>query len=51
MYFKHRSILTTASQVTKHPPANSGETEDAGRSPGEEGPLQEEMATHSSILA
>ena len=28
-----------ASQVTKNPPANSGEAEEAGWSPGEEDPL------------
>ena len=51
VYLKHRSILTMASLVTKNPPANSGQAEEAGCSPGEEDPLPEEMATHSSILA
>ena len=32
-------------------PANAGATEDAGLFPGWEDPLEEEMATHSSILA
>ena len=32
----------------KNPPANAG---DAGSIPGEEDPLEEETATHSSILA
>ena len=34
--------------VVKHPPANAG---DLGPIPGQEDPLEEEMATHSSILA
>ena len=35
----------------KNPPANSGDTEDVGLIPGSEEPLEEEMATHFSILA
>ena len=35
--------------VVKNPPANAGETGDAGSVP--EDPLKEEMATHSSVLA
>ena len=34
--------------MRKHPPANEG---DAGSIPGLEDALEEEMATHSSILA
>ena len=34
--------------VVKNPPANAG---DAGLIPGSEDPQEEEMATHSSILA
>ena len=34
--------------VGKNPPANAG---DEGSTPGQEDPLEEEMATHSSILA
>ena len=34
--------------MVKHPPANAG---DLGPIPGQEDPLEEEMATHSSILA
>ena len=34
--------------MVKNPPATAGE---AGRSLGREDPLEEEMATHSSILA
>ena len=32
-------------------PANSGDIRDAGPIPGQEDPLEEGMATHSSILA
>ena len=32
-------------------PANAGDTGDTGLIPGLEDPLEEEMATHSSILA
>ena len=35
-------------QWLKNPPANAG---DAGSVPGQEDPLEEKMATHSSILA
>ena len=34
--------------VVKNPPANAG---DVGSIPGQEDPLEEEMATHSSTLA
>ena len=43
--------------VVKNPPANAGDTRDvglipgSGRSPGQEDPLEEGMATHSSIPA
>jgi len=37
--------------VAKNPPANEGDTGDAGLIPGQEDPLEKEMATHSSILA
>ena len=37
-------------QVVRNPPANAGEAGDAG-SLGREDPLEEEMTTHSSILA
>ena len=45
---------TRASQVVlvvKNPPANAGDTTDVGSILGQEGPLEEEMAPHSSILA
>ena len=35
----------------KNPPANAGDTGDVGLILGREEPLEEEMATHSSILA
>ena len=43
-----------ASQVTiviKNPPASAGEIRDLGSIPGSEDPLEEGVATHSSILA
>ena len=36
--------------MVKNLPANAGDTKDAGSIPGREDPLEEEMATHSSIL-
>ena len=36
--------------VVKNPPANAGTYETQARSPGQEDCLEEEMATHSSIL-
>ena len=37
--------------VVKNPPANAGDLRDEGLISGSEGPLEEGMATHSSILA
>ena len=37
--------------MVKDLPANTGDIRDWGRSPGGEDPLEEEMATHLSILA
>ena len=39
--------------LVKNPPANAGDVRDMGLMPGSgwEDPLEEEMATHSSILA
>ena len=37
--------------LVKNPPANAGDIRDMGSIPESEDPLQEEMATHSSILA
>ena len=39
------------SSVIKESACNAGDTADAGLIPGSKGPLEEEMATHSSILA
>ena len=35
----------------KNPPANAGDVRDVGWIPGQEDPLEEGMATHSSVLA
>ena len=37
--------------VVKNLPVNAGDVRDAGLIPGWEDPLEEDMATHSSILA
>ena len=37
--------------MVNNPPGDSGDTETGARSLGQEDPLEEEMATHSSILA
>ena len=37
--------------VVKNPPAKAGDISDMGSIPASGDPLQEEMATHSSILA
>ena len=37
--------------VLKNLPANAGDARDTGSIPGWEDPLEEEMATHPSILA
>ena len=51
----HFSIgLTGAPQVAlvvKNPPVSAGDIRDMGQSLGGKDPLEEEMATHSSILA
>ena len=47
-------LLLWASQVMiviKNPPASAGEIRDLGSIPGSEDPLEEGVATHSSILA
>ena len=38
-------------QLMKNLPANAGDTRDGGLTLSREDPLEEEMATHSSILA
>ena len=37
--------------MVKNPPANAGDVRDVGWTQGGEDPLEEAMATHSSILA
>ena len=37
--------------VVKNPSASAGDVRDTGLIPGREDPLEEDMATHSSILA
>ena len=37
--------------MVKNPPANAGDKRDAVRSLGQEDPLEEGMASHSSVLA
>ena len=37
--------------MVKNLPANAGSVRDVDLTPGSEDPLEEEMATHSSILA
>ena len=37
--------------MVKNPPANAGDIRDLGSIPGREDPLEEGMATYSSILA
>ena len=42
--------MTWASRVAQNPPANAEEAGDEGSTPGQEDPLEQAMATHSSIL-
>ena len=37
--------------MEKNPPANAGDIRDMGSIPDQEDPLEEGMATHSSVLA
>ena len=37
--------------VVKNPPVNAGDSRDTGSIPGSGSPLEEELATHSSIVA
>ena len=50
---KERSWLeaSQAALLVKNLPANAGDVRDMGSVPGSEDPLEESMATHSSILA
>ena len=43
--------LNMDDSAVKNPPANAGDTGDAGSIPGSRRPLEKEMVTHSSILA
>ena len=46
-----RSRAFPGGAVAKNPPANAGDTRDVGSIfPGQEDPLEQEMATHSNIL-
>ena len=49
--FGKGSLHTTKWCMGKNLPADAGDTGDGVQSPGQEDPLEEEMATHSSILA
>ena len=53
-WYKLKQGTHQASQVAlmvKNPPASEGNVRDRGVIPRGEGPLEKEMATHSSILA
>ena len=45
------ALVFPGGSVVKNPPANTGDTGDAGSILGQENPLEEEMPTHSSIAA
>ena len=47
----HSGVASQVALVVKNLPANAGDIKDAGSSPRQEDPLEEHMATHSSILA
>ena len=50
----HLNLINRASQVAlmlKNLPADAGDVRDLGLIPGQEDPLEEGTATHSSILA
>ena len=49
--FQHSCDLVVKKKKKKNPPANADLQETPGRSLGREDPLEEEVATHSSILA
>ena len=53
--FRHHLTLarrqSLGGKVVKNPPASAGDVRDRVRSLGGEDPLEEGMATHSSILA
>ena len=45
------SLASQVVLVAKNPPADAGDIKDTGSTPGWEDPLEEGMATHSSIIA
>ena len=45
------SLKRVQKMVLKNPPANAGDLKDVAQSLGQENPLEEGMATRSSILA
>ena len=47
----HRETDQSVAQLEKNPPANAGDAGDLGSIPGQEDPLEKEMATHSSVFA
>ena len=47
----HVLVASQVVLVIKDPPANAGDARGAGAVPGLDDPLEEGMATHSSILA
>ena len=47
----HRETYQTVAQLVKNPPANAGDAGDLGSIPGQEDPLEKEMATYSSVFA
>ena len=44
-------LVSQVMQLVKNLPANAGDARDVARPLGQKDPLEEEMATHSSILA
>ena len=50
-YLIRISLGFPGSSVIKNLPTNAGDTGHVGLTPGGEDPLEEEMATHSGILA
>ena len=51
LYTSHSPWAAQVALVVKNPRAKAGDIRDSGSSPGPEDALEEEMATHSSILA
>ena len=51
LYIYSYQLYSQEALVVKKPPANAGDLRDAGSIPGREDPLEEGMATHSSIFA